>query len=204
MVSRGRPAMMERVRAGSVVLATGAFDTIPLFANNDMPGVFGTRGLRLFLERDGMALGTRALLYGSGREADDAAALLQSHGVAVVSRIEDSRLLGVDGRDWVRSARVETAGGSRRVACDLVCVAVAGQPDFALTQQAGFAFALDGVSGGLAVMRPTADRLERDGQRVFLVGETAGIAEWVRKIEHAAAAGRDAARWAIEATERTQ
>jgi len=194
MVARGTPSAMERVRAASVVLATGAFDTIPLFENNDLPGVFGPRALRLFLERDRLALGTRALLYGTGRDADDTAALLQAHGIAIASRVEEGRLLGVDGRDWVRSARVESAGGgSHRVACDLVCAAVTGQPDFALTQQAGFEFELDGMSGDLAVMRPTRERLERDGRRVYLVGETAGVTEWLRKIEHAAAAGRDAA-----------
>jgi len=193
MVSRGAPPAMERIRAAVVILATGAFDTIPLFANNDLPGVLGTRGLRLFLERDGIVPGRRALVYGTGREADDAAALLQSHGVAIAARVEEGRLVGVDGRDWVRSARVESGGGNRRVACDLVCVALTGQPDFTLTQQAGFSFELEGM-GGLGVMRPTGERVEVGGQRVFLVGETAGVTDWLGKIEHAAAAGRDAAR----------
>jgi len=192
MVSHGAPPAQFRIRAGSVVLATGALDTIPLFANNDLPGVFGPRGLRLFLERDGMKLGSRALVYGAGREADDAAALLQAHSVAVAARVDRGRIVSASGGDWVKSVRIDDGGRRRSVACDLVCVAVPGQPDFALAQQAGFSFSMGGESADLAVMRPTEDRLEAAGQRVFLVGETSGRTDWVGKVEHAARAGRDA------------
>lgn len=192
MVSHGTPPAQYRIRAGSVVLATGALDAIPLFDSNDLPGVFGPRGLRLFLERDGMKLGSRALVYGAGREADDVVALLHAHDVAVAARVDRGRIVSVSGRDWVKTAQIDDGGRRRSVACDLLCVAVPGQPDFALAQQAGFSFSLGGESADLAVMRPTEDRVEAGGQRVFLVGETAGLTDWIGKIEHAARSGRDA------------
>lgn len=192
MVSTG--AFQRRLSADNVILATGAFDAIPLFENNDTPGVLGPRGLRLFLERDRVVPGSRAFVYGRGQDADDAVALLTSHGVAIAKRIDGGTITSVHGGDWVSGARVETNGRIDDVACDLVCAAVPGQPDFTLAQQAGFTFSLRDGGDDLPVMIPDEQKVEASGQRVFLVGETAGVRKWLRKIEHAAEAGAAAAR----------
>ena len=56
---------LKTVAAKAFVFATGAQDLVPLFENNDLPGVFGARGLRLFLERDGLVPGHNAVVYGA-------------------------------------------------------------------------------------------------------------------------------------------
>jgi sarcosine oxidase subunit alpha len=189
LVSCGAPVVQQRLHADVVVLATGALDTVPLFENNDLPGIFGTRGLRLFLERDGITLGKRAVVVGNGAPADDAIALLESHDIEVAAHVAEGTILSAKGGQRLGSVRVGDGASERRVACDMVCVAHPGQPDFALAQQAGFSFSLSGEDGDRAVMRPTLPQIKAEGQRVFLVGETAGITDWRQKIEHAAQVG---------------
>lgn len=193
LVQAGSPPALHRLRAANVVLATGALDTIPLFENNDTPGVMGARAARLFIERDGIVPGSRAVVTGRGREADDAAALLEAHGVAV-QRVSDDPVVSVRGGAWVRSAGVDRGGRTETLECDLLVTAVPGQPDFALAQQAGFSFEFNGSRSDYAVMLPTLQQIEMDGQRVFLAGETAGITGWLEKIEHAAQQGALAGR----------
>jgi sarcosine oxidase subunit alpha len=189
LVSTADPTALHRLGARDVFLATGALDTIPLFENNDLPGVFGTRGLRLFLERDRIRPGERAFVLGRGTAAEDALALLGAHGIEVAAHVEDGTIVAAKGKDWVSSVRVTDGGRERTIACDLVCVAHPGQPDFALAQQAGFSFSLGGADPELGLMRPTLQQIKVGEQRVFLVGEAAGVTDWLRKIEHAAAVG---------------
>lgn len=209
VVARGRPRRLHRITAPAIVFATGAHDAVPLFTNNDMPGIFGARGLRLFLERDDLVPGAWALVYGGGDEASRAAALLAAHGVrvAAVASTDDApvavagaahhrgaRVVAAHGRTWVREVEMETRDGRARVACDLVCVAAPGQPAFELAQQAGFAFALsDGPREDLRVMVPSARSVDAEEGAAFVVGETAGITDWTEKIEDAARVGAEAA-----------
>jgi thioredoxin reductase len=217
------------VSAWAFVFATGASDLIPLFENNDLPGVFGARGLRLFLERDKLVPGRNAVVYGTGRDALETVGLLHDWNVRVeaVVTVEggdppgekrvpaDARsarsaaLVRAEGRDWVSRAVFETRSGDRlNFPCDLLCVAVPGQPSFELASQAGFRYAfLDGgeptalehssVCDHLKTMLPLEDVLDvGEGPGRFLVGEASGRYEWRNKIEHAAGAGAAAARHA--------
>jgi sarcosine oxidase subunit alpha len=209
----GRGDGLALVSASSLVLATGAQDVTPLFENNDLPGVFGARGLRLFLERDGLVPGRNAVVFGTGSSLQDTVRLLEAWGISVRAIVDArpvgsggttplqtrERLVAAEGRDWVSSAVFENAGGDRwSVPCDLLCIAAPGQPAFELAQQAGFQFEF--ASGGawpegLEIMTPTADVLKiPSGSRVYLVGETAGRFETNAKIGHAADIGAAAAR----------
>jgi len=190
MVSSGRPVTQRQVQAGTLILATGALDMIPLFENNDIPGIFGPRGLRLFVERDGLTPGRRAVVIGEGRDAADTIDMLRSHGVEIAAHRERATLVGADGNDWVTSVRIETNGHLETIHCDLVCAAVPGQPDFTLAQQAGFTFAFDGTGEHTSVMHPTTQQVDT----VFLVGGAAGITDRAGEIEHAAGVGAAVAR----------
>jgi sarcosine oxidase subunit alpha len=194
LVQTGAPPAQHRLQPANLVLATGALDIIPLFRDNDVPGVMGPRALRLFLERDAITPGSRAVVLGRGREADDVVALLEARGISVAAHLTDDRIDSVEGREWVRAARVNRGGRIETVACDLVVTATPGQPDFALAQQAGFSFAFNGTRSDYAVMLPSLQQMELAGQRVFLAGETAGINDWLKKIEHAAQQGALAGR----------
>jgi sarcosine oxidase subunit alpha len=203
----------RRVTAASVVIAAGANDVIPLFENNDTPGVFGARGLRLFLERDGLVPGERAVVWGTAGECASAHAMLHAHGVNVVAALyvdggEDipgsrtirrARVVSAVGSNWLRRVRFEAADGTAGdVECDMLCVAMPGQPAPELAQQAGFGFELGGGSSAdavedMRVMLPTSVVMENAGVRCALVGEAAGVRAWQDKIELAAQAGRAAA-----------
>jgi sarcosine oxidase subunit alpha len=208
------PGALRRLTAGAVVLATGALDTIPLFENNDRPGVMGGRALRLSLARDGLPLGSRAVIWGDDDGVAELAALLRAHGVAVAACaytdepgegvggvpvvLSGARLEAVSGREWVTGATFATRAGRIRVACDLVAVAAPGQPAFELAQQAGFAFRLGDGPAPARVLVPTETRLDVAGTPVFLAGACAGITgshgAWRERIAHARAAGEAAAR----------
>jgi sarcosine oxidase subunit alpha len=208
--SRGHTAGgMKTVWAGAFVFATGAQDIIPLFENNDLPGVFGERALRLFAERDGLVPGKTAVVYGTGPGLLDAVFFLRSRGVRIVAVVDagepgqnppadvryerSSTLVRAEGREWISHAVFETrAGDPFSLPCEMLCIAAPGQPSFELAQQAGFSFEFDGepAAPDLRVLKPTTDTTDEDGEcRVFLTGEAAGIVDWKQKIDHAARAG---------------
>lgn len=203
----------RRVRAASMVIAAGANDLNPLFENNDTPGVFGARGLRLFLERDGLVPGRRAVIWGTAQECAAAHAMLHAHDINVTAVLcvegggdlpgarmhRRARVVSAIGGSWLRRVRFEAADGSAGdIECDLLCVAMPGQPAPELAQQAGFGFELGGGASKDAVedtrvMLPTSTAIENDGARCVLVGEAAGVYAWREKVEMAAQAGRAAA-----------
>jgi len=213
---------MKAVSADALEFATGARDLIPLFENNDLPGIMGSRGLRLFLERDGLVPGRHAVVYGTGVDLTDTVALLRAWGVGIaavalasaapgpgafglppdVRKITGARLLGAEGRGWIERAVFDAGGrGPVTLPCDLLCVAVPGQPSFELAQQAGFVFQLQATVGreDLKVMVPTEDVLDDGtGPRRFLVGEASGRFDWNDKIAHAARVGAAAARITVD------
>jgi len=206
-------AGFRRIRARAVVLATGANDVVPLFENNDTPGVFGARGLRLFLERDGLVPGRRAVVWGTSVECAPVVAMLHAHDITVAAVlyteggddvpggrvIRRARVVGAGGGGWLRRVRFEAADGAAGdIECDLLCVATPGQPAPELAQQAGFRFVLGGDAApdtieDTRVMVPTTRVVESDGVRCELVGEASGVTAWKQKIEVAAEAGRAAA-----------
>jgi NADPH-dependent 2,4-dienoyl-CoA reductase/sulfur reductase-like enzyme len=208
------------IAGGAFVFATGAQDLIPLFENNDMPGVFGCRALRLFLERDGLVPGRSAVVYGQMPDIESAVGLLEANGIAVaavaaVDRSEISvarkaggdrvfmgaRLVRAEGRDWIARAVFELDGGRRiAVPCDLLCVALPGQPAFELSYQAGFAYALaDDPREDSRTLLPKELAFEPPSEAFrFLVGQAAGKRDWREKVEHAAGVGTAAARSGLQ------
>jgi sarcosine oxidase subunit alpha len=193
---------MRQVSAGAFVFAAGAQDLVPLFENNDLPGIFGSRGLRLFLERDGLVPGKMAVVYGAGADRDDAAALLGTWGVKseTVDAAAGDRLIRAEGHGWIDRAVFESASGNRFTRpCDTLCIALPGQPAFELAHQAGFRFALANAGGAeraeFKVMTPVSDTLDGgDGPCRYLVGDAAGRRHWRDKIDHAERVGETAAR----------
>jgi len=89
-----------RVRAGRVVLATGAHERGLAFAGNDTPGVMLAGAARAYLHRYGVRAGRRAVLLTAHDSGYAAAADLAAAGVAVVS-IVDTRT-GAARPDWYR------------------------------------------------------------------------------------------------------
>ncbi|PIK72772.1 sarcosine oxidase subunit alpha, partial [Methylobacterium frigidaeris] len=72
-----------QVRAGKVVLATGAHERPLVFADNDRPGILLAESVRVFLNRYGVAPGRRIVFATSGVSAYAAALDARAAGLAV-------------------------------------------------------------------------------------------------------------------------
>ena len=88
---------VERVRAGAVVLATGAYDRPIAFPGWTLPGVMTAGGAQALAKGQGVVPGRRVLLAGAGPFLLPVAAQLAASGAQVVAVAEASRR-----RDWVR------------------------------------------------------------------------------------------------------
>ncbi|NIM19203.1 MAG: hypothetical protein GTO51_02360 [Candidatus Latescibacteria bacterium] len=211
---------MKQVTARAFIFATGAYDIIPLFENNELPGIFGSRAARLFLERDGYSLGKTAAVYGTGAELERTVSLLLSKSIDItavveaganpretpargsvpesVQRISNAHLVSANGKRWIDSATLITeAGRGERITlrCNMLCTAFRGQPAYELPHQAKFNFSLsDDVLDEERIMIPDeVERRDATGTACILAGEAAGETNWRRKIEQGKEAGEKAA-----------
>ncbi len=212
---------MARVRARSYIFATGANDIVPLFENNDTPGIFGERAVRLFLERDELRPGRRAVVYGTGQALRVTAQLLLHHDIKLIALVDpmrseksdeharrsldkirtisEAKITAARGKEWLRGVEVSRDPGGERtsLACDLLCMALPGQPAFELPYQAGISYSLSYSNlDEFRVMIPDTLRSANAGAptSIFVVGDAAGETDWRRKIEAGAQAGTEAAR----------
>lgn len=210
---------MTCIRAGAFVFATGANDLIPLMENGEKPGIFGERAIRLLLERDDFRPGRRAVVYGMGAPLRVIAQLLLHHDIKLVALVDPTegaksdqqnrrvldkirtvtaaRVVAARGGEWIESVEVSRDGGRERTVleCDLLCVALPGQPAYELPHQAGFEYALaDAPLEESRVMLPVAVRSipENGGPSLFVAGEAAGERDWRIKIEKGRQAGEQA------------
>lgn len=92
---------MTKMRAGAVVIATGAFEAPAVFRNNDVPGVMLGSAAQRLIYRYGVRPMKRAVVLAANSDAYRVALDLHSHGTEVV-RIVD-----------LRQAREESDWGQR-------------------------------------------------------------------------------------------
>ncbi|HHI82741.1 MAG TPA: FAD-binding protein, partial [Rhizobiales bacterium] len=101
-----------KVRAKKVIAATGAFERPLTFANNDRPGVMLASAARGYVERFGVAPGTRAVIFTNNDDAYLTALALQRAGVSV-PRIIDAREQAVSALTTrAQDAGIEIARGA--------------------------------------------------------------------------------------------
>ena len=79
---------MWQVRAGQVILAQGAVERHMVFPGNDRPGVMMAGAARTYLNRYGVAAGSKVALYAATDEAYAAAFDLHDAGVEVTAIID--------------------------------------------------------------------------------------------------------------------
>ncbi len=151
-----------KVRAGAVVLASGAHERGIAYANNDLPGTLLAGAARIYAERYAVRAGTHAVVFTNNDSAHGAALALHGAGVAVEAIIDarpESALAGTlpraamaAGLPIVAGAAIAGAHGARRVSavdvlplsggrarripCDLVCVSGGWNPAVHLYSQA--------------------------------------------------------------------
>ncbi len=112
LLARGVPRhRLWKVRAGQVILATGAIERPIAFANNDRPGVLLASAARALVERYGVAPGVAGVVFTNNDETYLTALALKAAGVAV--RVVDCRARP-DGRlvAKTRAAHIDVAVSS--------------------------------------------------------------------------------------------
>lgn len=136
------PAGVTLLAFDELVVATGAYDRLPGFVGNDVPGIVGLRAFeRLVAERQ-IPISRRVGFFG---DAEHAAAALATDAqfawiagpgdlpAAPCPRIAGSTLLAAEGRSAIAAVRLDPGG---RQACDLLVIGFA-QPSYQLQMQAG-------------------------------------------------------------------
>ena len=160
----------------TLVVATGAYDRLPIVPGNDLPGIIGIRALEALAGIGSLSAGLQIGVYGNPDELRRAVSAARSAGVtpAFVAGPDGcpglslpviiGRLQAIRGdRHGVRSVMFQD--GTER-ACDLL-VSCLSQPTYELQAQRGARVALRGHDATLCTMGA-------DGKGLLVVGEAAG------------------------------
>ena len=124
--------VLYRIRAGRVVVATGALEQPLVFPGNDLVGVMLPEGVRRLVGEWAVRPGERAVLVGEAALALES--LLASAGVQIAAESPSPKSLAARGRRG-RLSSVTLDG--REVACDLLVASGGLQPAYSLAAQAG-------------------------------------------------------------------
>lgn len=147
-----------RVRAGQVLIATGAIERNLVFANNDRPGIMLASAVQGYVNRFAVKPGNRSVIFTNNSSAYPVAAEMQAAGIDVVAivdsraRVDEKSAALVTGPELYVNHVIETTHGHRRVNgvtlrnnssretrrldCDLVCVSGGWNPTVHLFSQA--------------------------------------------------------------------
>jgi len=203
-----------RIRAGQVVLATGAFERPLVFANNDRPGIMLAGAMRAYLNRFAVRPGRRAVVVTNNDSAYPTALELARAGVgiaavvdlrtdapspaAAVAReagltvLEGHAVITTSGGQRVSAAQVAPlgpdgglAGPARSIGCDLIAMAGGWNPAVHLFSQSTGKLRFDDA---LAAFVP-----DRSPQAVRSAGAAAGKLDTAACIGDGQAAGSAAA-----------
>jgi sarcosine oxidase subunit alpha len=198
--ARGPKRTLLVVRPRALVLATGANELLPLFPNNDLPGIFGARALATLIERDGVVPGERALVAGDGPEAEAVSGLLRRHGCEIVASVglepgPRGHVVRARGRGRLAGAILRMADGTeQKIRIDLMAVAGHRSGFVDLARHAGAEIRFG--DGGFFVAADDDGRTRVPG--VFACGEVSGRRVPEEAARQGAAAGRAAAAFVRE------
>ena len=106
---------MWQVRAGEVVIAQGAVERHMVFPGNDRPGVMLAGAARTYLNRYGVAVGSKVALYTATDEAYAAAFDLHDAGVEVAAIVDHRADPGAEALAGAANRNIEVI--RRRVYC---------------------------------------------------------------------------------------
>jgi sarcosine oxidase subunit alpha len=130
--------VLYRIRAGRVVVATGAVEQPLVFPGNDLVGVMLPSAVRRLVGEWSLQPGERAVVVTADDRGLEAAELLASAGTDVVEvvdlRASELQSLQAQGRRR-RLRRVWI--GARKIPCDVLVMSGGVQPAYSLLAQAG-------------------------------------------------------------------
>jgi len=158
----GAVERLIHLRTQHTVVATGAYETPILFANNDLPGVMLSTGVLRLLHLHGVQAGKRAVIVGTSGATDEASAELRDAEIKVVASVSPEQVVMALGHTYVQG--IKTTIGNFE--CDLIVVCGPRVPDVSLVAQGGGTLAWDDVRGAfLPVFLP---------EHISVVGEATG------------------------------
>ncbi|MCO4846700.1 MAG: sarcosine oxidase subunit alpha family protein [Yoonia sp.] len=127
VVRAGLKACFWRIVAKRSVLCAGALERGIAFANNDRPGVMMAGAVRAYVNRWGVATGSRVAVFGNTGDVARTARDLTRAGIEVVAQIDaaaGARVIGTKGRHGLTSITVDRDGVVEQI--DVDCLAVTG------------------------------------------------------------------------------
>jgi sarcosine oxidase, subunit alpha len=167
---------LHHVRAGRVVLATGAHERPIAFARNDLPGVMLASAALLYVDRFGVLPGERAVVFSTNHAGHEAAIALAGAGLEIAAIVDpggggraagDARAVGVDVRTgWT----VLAADGGARV----TSVVLAGPDGATETLDADLVLVSGGWNPAAQLWRGIGGGLRWDADRACFVPDDAG------------------------------
>ena len=120
------------LRAAQVVVATGAYETQLLFANNDLPGIMLSSAVLRLVRQHNIVPGKRAVLVGEPARAHEIAPELAAAGIEIVASLTATEVVRAEGQDHVSAVVTETA----TYPADLMVLCGPRVPDVSLLAQA--------------------------------------------------------------------
>lgn len=176
-----------RLRAGAIILATGATDITLPFPGWELPGVMTATAFQKAVNLYRVAPGWRIAVIGDGPAAAEVVESAQLAGIHVVARVGDSRGITVEGTERVECV----ATPAERVACDAVVIALGRQPDPELALHALCDTVYSPLNGCHV---PRRDRwLRTTVAGVYIAGDAGGICTTAEALAEGRLAGLAAA-----------
>lgn len=178
------PDGLLKLRATRIVYATGGYDQMLPFEDNDRPGVFSARAIGRLVVRWGVRPGRHVALVGAEPWLATLADELARVGVEAV-RVDPAVTppVRVKGRAWVEGLIVDDGGKERTIPCDAIGLGGPPAPASEIVRQHGAMVRLDRAAGGFAVTVDGYGRTSAPG--VFACGDVTGR----RTIEESTDAG---------------
>ncbi|MGH3739289.1 MAG: 2Fe-2S iron-sulfur cluster-binding protein [Micromonosporaceae bacterium] len=185
------------IRAGQVVLATGAHERPIAFCDNDRPGIMLAGAAAAYARRFGVPPGRRAVVFGAHDGAREAARDLADAGVDIAAMVDVRDGRGVVGTDANADGALAAAlvapldaagrpaGEPKRIPCDLLAVSGGWNPAVHLFSQSGGKLAW---SEEIASFEPSVS-----AQRETSVGAAHGTFDLTAALSQGAEAGVRAA-----------
>ena len=181
--------VIHHVRARRVVLATGAHERPLAFAGNDRPGVMLAGAARAYLERFGVLVGGRIVVFSTNHAGHETAGILADAGATVV--VVDPSGRGGSATDRLRAAGVTVHTGAQVVATDgdpaLTAVTIAGPDGRTSTVEADVLAVSGGWNPAIQLARSIGVGVTYDGDKACFVHDGTGP-DWLRVVGRAAGA----------------
>lgn len=189
------PDGLVEIKPKRYVFATGCTDRLPIFENNDLPGIMTKTSAQILMHIYGVRPGNEAAIYCSSDEGFALASQLldakvrvnaivdKRKGVSQSKTLEtltsqevpvhfNSRMVRASGRNRLNSIQTSTEGGhGQTITCDTLCVAIGRQAVCELAQQAGCELTYD---PRFELVRPIHDDHMKSNAESYVAGEMLG------------------------------